>query len=363
MESNQTSEQIVIPDISDPLANNPEDHQNIELDRSKCTVVTTVQEGLTVGSLIGVASPSGTTFNVITPDQIQISNSNQFKGSVLCVDSSFLCQTRNQKENERSVRQWVTRNSPEPDKQQVVCESEAERESDGSVQPQNASPNDWIDAAHLPVLSIRCKNTNAELYKKKFGSGGRGRCIKLGNNWYTPSEFEAVCGRASSKDWKRSIRFGGRSLQALIDTGLLNPHATACTCAACCDDDTATGPVRLFTPYKRRRRKGDYENDDRKRKRILSVKEETSNPESESEENVDSKLSDWNTSQSYVQIKNHLDEELVVTTGSGDEQPPSVQVMDGCNETSPKKPTVDSGNSVFRKLEEVGSTVECCRCS
>lgn len=76
-------------------------------------------------------------------------------------------------------------------------------------------------------------------------------------SWYTPSEFEALCGRASSKDWKRSIRFGGRSLQTLIDEGILSPHATSCTCSACCDDDTATGPVRLFTPYKRRRRKED----------------------------------------------------------------------------------------------------------
>lgn len=72
MESNQTSEQIVIPDISDPLANNPEEHQNITLDRSKCSVVTSVSEGLAVGSLIGVASPSGTTFNVITHDQLQV---------------------------------------------------------------------------------------------------------------------------------------------------------------------------------------------------------------------------------------------------------------------------------------------------
>lgn len=76
-----------------------------------------------------------------------------------------------------------------------------------------------------------------------------------GNNWYTPSEFEALCGRASSKDWKRSIRFGGRSLQTLIDEGIILPHATSCTCAACCDDETATGPIRLFTPYKRKRRK------------------------------------------------------------------------------------------------------------
>ena len=41
--------------------------------------------------------------------------------------------------------------------------------------------------------------------------------------WYTPSEFEAVCGRASSKDWKRSIRYGGRTLQCLIEDGILEP--------------------------------------------------------------------------------------------------------------------------------------------
>lgn len=83
------------------------------------------------------------------------------------------------------------------------------------------------------------QTTNAELHKKKFGSGCRGKCIKYGSQWYTPSEFEALCGRASSKDWKRSIRFGGRSLQTLIYDGILLPHAMSCTCAACCDDESA----------------------------------------------------------------------------------------------------------------------------
>ncbi|KAL5292485.1 DEAF1 family protein [Megaselia abdita] len=105
------------------------------------------------------------------------------------------------------------------------------------------------------VIPIRCKTTNAELYKSKLGSGGRGRCIKCKEQWYTPSEFEQMCGRGSSKDWKRSIRYGGRSLQALIDGGVITPHATNCSCSACADDDlVATGPVRLFTPYKRRKR-------------------------------------------------------------------------------------------------------------
>ncbi len=60
----------------------------------------------------------------------------------------------------------------------------------------------------------------------------------MGDNWYTPSEFEAVCGRACSKDWKRSVRYGGRTLACLIEDGILTPHATSCTCAACCDDES-----------------------------------------------------------------------------------------------------------------------------
>ncbi|XP_074193093.1 deformed epidermal autoregulatory factor 1 homolog isoform X5 [Rhinolophus sinicus] len=66
-----------------------------------------------------------------------------------------------------------------------------------------------------------------------------------------------MAGRASSKDWKRSIRYAGRPLQCLIQDGILNPHAASCTCAACCDDMTLSGPVRLFVPYKRRKKENE----------------------------------------------------------------------------------------------------------
>lgn len=56
--------------------------------------------------------------------------------------------------------------------------------------------------------------------------------------WYTPNEFEAIGGRSSSKDWKRSIHYAGRTLQCLIEDNILQPHATSCTCAACCDDES-----------------------------------------------------------------------------------------------------------------------------
>ncbi|KAG0728834.1 Deformed epidermal autoregulatory factor 1 [Chionoecetes opilio] len=64
---------------------------------------------------------------------------------------------------------------------------------------------DWREAAQEPVLLVRCKKTVAELHKNRFGSGSRGKCIKLSKEWFTPTEFEVHCGRSASKDWKRSI--------------------------------------------------------------------------------------------------------------------------------------------------------------
>jgi len=78
-----------------------------------------------------------------------------------------------------------------------------------------------------------------------YVEGGRGRCIRMNDEWFTPSEFEAISGRSSSKDWKRSIHYGGRTLQCLIEDGILEPHATSCTCSACCNDEAVVWTLVL----------------------------------------------------------------------------------------------------------------------
>ncbi|XP_072277763.1 deformed epidermal autoregulatory factor 1 homolog isoform X1 [Pyxicephalus adspersus] len=118
----------------------------------------------------------------------------------------------------------------------------------------DGSKYNWDHSVYDNELPVRCRNISGILYKNRLGSGGRGRCVKHGDGWYTPTEFEAMAGRASSKDWKRSIRYAGRPLQCLIQDGLLTPHAASCTCAACCDDLSLSGPIRLFIPYKRRKK-------------------------------------------------------------------------------------------------------------
>ncbi|KAK7789024.1 hypothetical protein R5R35_001697 [Gryllus longicercus] len=95
------------------------------------------------------------------------------------------------------------------------------------------------EAANLLVLPVTCKNTTAELHKDRLVTGSRGRCVKLGDKWYTPIEFEALCGLKGHKHWKRSIRFGHLDLEDLQKVGILSLHPRSCSCSVCCDDDSA----------------------------------------------------------------------------------------------------------------------------
>ncbi|XP_034828478.1 deformed epidermal autoregulatory factor 1-like [Maniola hyperantus] len=259
MAENRSSDNVVMPDITevaepDSLSNAAEHDADDDcsdgatvlstaIKASRRTTdsngVVTVPVSLPVGTLI-----TGTTFNVITSDQLQ-----HFK-PMICVDNGFI--SGGSVPEDIKPTHIVIQNTPSSPTARE--QKDHDPQTNETISTKSMSNRSWVETAYMPIIPVRCKNTSAELHKQRLGSGGRGRCIKYGMEWYTPSEFEALCGRASSKDWKRSIRFGGRSLQALIDEGILTPHATSCTCGACCDDQTAMGPIRLFTPYKRKRK-------------------------------------------------------------------------------------------------------------
>ncbi|XP_057326200.1 deformed epidermal autoregulatory factor 1 [Microplitis mediator] len=348
MEENQTSESVaVLPDMSEPLTSETEESSGLTTEHESHPVAVTSVQGvstvqgvpvsLPVGSIIGVANSSnGTTFNVITSDQLQqLSNSGQFK-QMLCVDNGFLCEPRHEKESD--PLRW----SGELKATHIVIQNSAEESENEQMQVAASNSQtlcSWTEAANMAVLPIRCKTTNAELHKSRFGSGGRGKCIKVGNTWMTPSEFETHSGRASSKDWKRSIRFGGRSLQTLIEENILKPHATSCTCAACCDDDTASGPVRLFTPYKRRRRARDISDGETPSRKIKSdnSRDCSNNEESDNEVGVSEKEI-W---PQYVSA-----EGLVVHQAQDQEQ-----VMQAVNVDH------EQTDELFKKLDEMSNTM------
>lgn len=127
---------------------------------------------------------------------------------------------------------------------------------DDEIQLLNKTEEDELyqTIASSEKLPITCRKKHAVLHKSKMGSGRNGKCIYFQNAWFTPSEFEHHCGLEGSKDWKRSLRYGGKPVMTLIQKGYLRPHATSCTCGICSDDTSLTGPIKYFTPFSRRKR-------------------------------------------------------------------------------------------------------------
>lgn len=82
-------------------------------------------------------------------------------------------------------------------------------------------------------LEIQCGENSALLYVSKLCQGSKGPCILFNTEWLTPNELQYISGRETAKDWKRSIRYKGKSLKSLIGRGLLKVHPPICDCLGC----------------------------------------------------------------------------------------------------------------------------------
>ena len=98
-------------------------------------------------------------------------------------------------------------------------------EADGGALMQT---DDYGDHFH-----VNCAGNAAKFYLNRFARGSIGRCVLFRSRWITPNEFQAISGRQSSKDWKRSIRLRGRCLKEYITQGLFQEHLKTCACQIC----------------------------------------------------------------------------------------------------------------------------------
>ena len=72
------------------------------------------------------------------------------------------------------------------------------------------------------VMTVTCKSIPAKMYKDKFESGGKGKCILYQKQWLTPNHFEEMVG-SKSKKYKSSIKCLGRPLGDFVESGQLIP--------------------------------------------------------------------------------------------------------------------------------------------
>ncbi|KAL5019221.1 hypothetical protein ScPMuIL_004943 [Solemya velum] len=182
------------------------------------------------------------------------------------------------------------------------------------------------------LLEVECGTNKAKMYLSKLAEGSKGPCVFFHGSWLTPNEFQYVSGRATAKDWKRSIRYNGKSLKLLFAKGILSLGAT-----------TKNGRISKRKTKKRSGRKpkagkqivdtnkeGDSEKDEMKEESSLEQLDESSTENSTISHESENEANEIETNEIGVESKpSEMDDainEPITNTGAPEDEEKEVKV-------------------------------------
>uniref|UniRef100_A0A9J7ZUU1 Dynein axonemal light chain 4 n=1 Tax=Cyprinus carpio carpio TaxID=630221 RepID=A0A9J7ZUU1_CYPCA len=90
-----------------------------------------------------------------------------------------------------------------------------------------------LSVFQAPSLPVTCVSLTGTLYKYRFASGSRGKCVRTEERWFTPEEFVKQEPTLTDGHWKKDILCHGKTLNFLLKKQILHVHSLLCECAKC----------------------------------------------------------------------------------------------------------------------------------
>ncbi|KAK7175181.1 hypothetical protein R3I93_002169 [Phoxinus phoxinus] len=90
-----------------------------------------------------------------------------------------------------------------------------------------------LSVFQAPCLPVTRSSLTGTLYKVRFASGSRGKCIRTEESWFTPEEFVQQEPTLIDGHWKKDILCHGKTLNFLHKKEILRIHSLLCECLKC----------------------------------------------------------------------------------------------------------------------------------
>ncbi|XP_073688944.1 uncharacterized protein [Garra rufa] len=103
----------------------------------------------------------------------------------------------------------------------------------GRVEEEEEEDMADLSVFEAPSLPVTCVSLTGTLYKYRFASGSRGKCIRTEERWFTPEEFVKQEQTLTGGHWKKDILCHGKTLNFLHQKKVLRIHSLLCECGKC----------------------------------------------------------------------------------------------------------------------------------